>query len=75
MDSREIRSDLERFQVMVQRLGGEVGRASALWGDEKYAELSAALRVIADNSKSVIVAGEQCCSSIDRFAQISAEQC
>lgn len=74
MHSGEIRTDLDRFQTMVRKLGSEVGKASVLWEDEKYSELSAAVRVIADNSKNVIVAGERCCTSVDRFAQISAEQ-
>lgn len=74
MHSGKIRTDLDSFQIMVQKLGGEVGKASALWQDEKYSELSAAVRVIASNSRNVIVAGDRCCASIDRFAQISAEQ-
>lgn len=74
MHSGEIRADLECFQAMVQELGGEIGKASVLWEDEKYSELSAAVRMIANNSKNVIVTGERCCASVDRFAQISAEQ-
>lgn len=74
MHSNQIRTDLDRFQTMVKKLGSDVGRASVLWEDEKYAELSAAIRVIADMSKNLIVAGDQCCASVDKFAQISEEQ-
>lgn len=74
MHSNQIRTDLDRFQTMVRKLGSDVGQASVLWEDEKYAELSAAIRVIADMSKNLIVAGDQCCASVDRFAQISEEQ-
>ena len=74
MHSNQIRTDLDRFQTMVKKLGSDVGQASVLWEDEKYAELSAAIRVIADMSKNLIVAGDQCCASVDKFAQISEEQ-
>lgn len=74
MHSNQIRTDLDRFQTMVKKLGSDVGRASVLWEDEKYAELSAAIRVIADMSKNLIVAGDRCCASVDKFAQISEEQ-
>ncbi len=74
MHSNQIRTDLDRFQTMVKKLGSDVGQASVLWEDEKYAELSAAIRVIADMSKNLIVAGDRCCASVDKFAQISEEQ-
>lgn len=74
VDFGKIRTDLECFQIIIKKLGSEVGKASALWEDEKYSELSAAIRVIADMSKNMIVAGDRCCASVDKFAQISEEQ-
>lgn len=74
MNSGPIRHDMEAFQASVRRLSGEIGRASALWQDEKFSQLSASVSTIASMSRDLIIAGDACCASIDRFAQIASEQ-
>lgn len=74
MNSNVIKHDSEDFQAAVRALSAEIARASALWSDKKYQELSLAVRGIAIMSKDVVKAGEAACSSIDRFEQISSEE-
>lgn len=75
MSSALIRKDIDDFQKAVQKLSAGVGKAASLWGDQKYSELSSAVRVVANISKDVIVAGDRCCSAIDKFDKIASEQC
>lgn len=74
MDSGPIRQDVSAFQSAVKRLSGKVGDASSLWSDAKFSELSSAVSVIASMSRDIMVAGDDCCASIDKFAKISAEK-
>lgn len=74
MNSGVIRQDIEEFQTAVVKLSGEVGKVSSLWTDNKYNELSSAISVIANMSKEIIVAGEKCCASIDKYQKIVEEQ-
>lgn len=74
MGSALIRKDVDEFQKAVQKLSSGIGKAALLWGDQKYSELSSAVRVIANMSKDVIVTGDRCCSAIDKFDQIASEQ-
>jgi len=74
MSSEIIKKDIEDFQVFVQKLGSGVGKAASLWRDAKFAELSLKVSEIANMSKEVIVSGERCCNSIDKFDKISAEK-
>ena len=74
MNSGIIRQDIDGFQVAVKRLSGEIGKASAIWNDPKFSELSSTVRLIADISKSVIITGEKSCVSIDKFVKLSEEE-
>lgn len=74
MDSSGIKKDMDSFQKTVMTLSGQVGKAGSLWTDPKYAELSAAIRVIAKMSVDVIAAGDKCCVSINKFQSISSEK-
>lgn len=74
MGSALIRKDVDEFQKAVQKLSLEIGKATSLWGDQKYSELSSAVRVVANMSKDVIVSGDRCCSAIDKFDKIASEQ-
>ena len=74
MSSASIRKELQLFQASVKKLGAGVGAASALWRDQKFAELSASVAQVADQSKHVMVTGDRVCSSIDRFDSIAAEK-
>lgn len=74
MDAGSIRQDVDAFQAAVKRLSGKVGDAGSLWSDAKFAELSSTVSVIAGMSRDVMVTGDDCCASIDRFAKISAEK-
>ena len=48
--------------------------ASSLWKDEKFSKLSSSVAKIANQSKDVMVMGDRCCSSIDKFEKIASEQ-
>lgn len=74
MDSGLIRQDVEAFQVAVKKLSGEVGSAGSLWSDTKFSELFSAVSMIANMSRDIMVAGDNCCNTIDRFAMLSAEE-
>ena len=74
MGSVEIRKELDQFQKSVKKLSSGVGKASSLWHDKKYNELSSAVSVVANLSRDVILSGEQCCSSIDKVDKIASEE-
>lgn len=74
MGSENIKKEMQAFQTSVKQLSVGVGRASSLWRDEKFSELSAAIGEIANNSKEVMVIGDRCCNSIDKFEKIAAEE-
>lgn len=74
MGSEWIRRDTKDFEQSVVRLGDTISKASTLWCDKKYAELSNAVRNIAVDSKQLIEAGDKCCSQIDKFMSIAAEK-
>ena len=73
MSSAEIRKELDHFQRSVQKLSAGVGKASNLWKDSKYQELSSSVSNVANMSRAVILSGEQCCSSIDKVDKIASE--
>lgn len=72
--SSSIRKEMQAFQASVQKLGIGISDASSLWKDEKFSELSSSVTEIANRSRSVLIAGDRCCASIDRFEAIAAEQ-
>ncbi len=74
MSAEGIKTELQTFESAVKRLSTGIEKASALWGDAKYGELSSAISVVAGQSKDVLVTGEKCCTSIERFAKIAAER-
>ena len=73
MSSGEIRKELDQFQRSVKKLSAGVGKASNLWQDNKYQELSSSVSAVANMSRDVILSGEQCCSSIDKVDKIASE--
>ena len=74
MNSGPIKQDVDGFQKAVMKLGNEIGKAGSLWSDPKFQELSQAVSMIAKMSKDVIIAGDKCCASIERFQKISSER-
>lgn len=74
MNAGEIYRDVESFQLSVKKLSNGINSASTLWNDKKFLELSASVRTIALMSKSVILSGEHCCSSLRRFEAIAEER-
>lgn len=74
MGAESIRREMQIFQSSIKNLSIGISRAASLWKDEKYSELSASIGEVAINSKDVMVAGDRCCSSIDRFYKIVAEK-
>lgn len=69
-----INKNNEEFQNAVKKLGSDVNKAATLWNDEKFSELSAAISEVANMSRDVIVAGDRCCNSIDKFEKIASEK-
>lgn len=74
MGSENIKREMQIFQSSIKRLSAGVSQASSLWKDEQFSGLSASVSEIANQSKDVMVAGERCCSSIDKFDRIAAEK-
>ena len=74
MGSIEIRKDLQEFQAAFKKLSDGIGRASSLWSDSKYSELSSSVGSVAAQSKNLMVAGDRCCATIDKFDKIAAEK-
>lgn len=74
MGSASIEKELEQFQSSLKRLSSGISNASSLWNDNKYAELSAAVSKIANESKDFVMSGNVCCKSLDKFKKISEEK-
>ena len=74
MSSFMIDKDINEFQKSVQNLGVGIGRAGSLWKDPKFSELSAAVGIIANMSRDVILAGDRCRTAVSRFDQIASEE-
>ncbi len=74
MSSENIKKEMQIFQASVKKLSTGVGAASSLWRDEKFSDLSLSVAEIANQSKDVIIAGDRCCSSIDKFEKIASEE-
>ena len=74
MDTEPIKQEANLFQAAVQKLSGAVGSAGTLWSDAKFAELSSAVSVIANRSRDIMMIGDDCCDSIEKFIKISSEK-
>ena len=74
MTSGMIKQDIDGFQASVKKLSEKIGNAGSLWTDPKFAELSHAVGLIANMSRDVILAGDKCQASIERFEKISSEK-
>lgn len=74
MGTEDIRKEMQIFQSSIKNLSAGISRAASLWKDEKYYELSASIGEVANNSKNVMVTGDRCCSSIDKFTKIAEEK-
>lgn len=74
MGTENIRKELQIFQASVKKLSAGVGAASSLWKDGKFSELSSSVAEVANQSKDVMVAGDRCCSSIEKFEKIASEK-
>lgn len=74
MSSASIQKDLQIFQASVKKLSSGVGKASSIWNDSKFSELSASVSKVAAQSKQVMVTGERLCSSIDKFDRVANEK-
>lgn len=74
MSSTSIQKDLQIFQASVKKLSSGVGKASTIWNDSKFSELSTSVSQVAAQSKQVMVTGERLCSSIDKFDRVANEK-
>lgn len=72
--AQQIKHDIGDFQQSVQKLSAGIKSAAAIWRDPKYAELSAEITEIANHSRSVLVSGDKCCGSIEKFFKVAAEE-
>lgn len=74
MGTEDIRKEMQIFGASIKNLSAGISRASSLWKDEKFTELSVSIGEVANNSKNVMVAGDRCCSSVDKFNRIASEK-
>ena len=74
MGAENIEQELERFQSALKKLSSGVCSASNLWNDSKYAELSASVSRIANESKDFVNCGNVCCKSLAKFKKIAEEK-
>lgn len=72
--SQQIKHDLGEFQSSIQKLGAGIKGASSLWKDPKYSELSSEVAQIANQSKTVLIAGDKSCENINRFFKVASEE-
>lgn len=72
--SQQIKKDINNFQMSVQKLGTGIKAASVLWQDPKYSELYSEMTQIANLSRTVLIAGDKSCESIDKFFKIASEE-
>lgn len=72
--AQQIKGDLADFQMSVQRLSSGIQAASSLWRDPKYSELASEITQIANQSRTVLVSGDKCCDSIEKFFKVAEEQ-
>lgn len=72
--AQQINRSLTDFQLSVQRLSSGIQAASSLWRDPKYAELASEITQIANQSRTVLVSGDTCCDSIEKFFAVAEEQ-
>lgn len=72
--AQQIKHDLSDFQKSVQKLSAGIKTAASIWRDPKYAELSSEITEIANHSRSVLVSGDKCCGSIEKFFKVAAEE-
>ncbi len=74
MGSQSISKEMQAFQKSVQKLSSGISRASSLWRDSKFTELSSSVGEIANQSRDVLVSGERCCVAVDKFDKIASEE-
>ncbi len=74
MGSERIKNDLREFEQSVRALSDGIGKASDVWNDRKYTELSNSIREVANDSMKFIQIGDRCCSQVDKFMAIAAEK-
>lgn len=72
--AQQIKRELESFQSSVQKLGNGIKGASSLWKDPKYSELSSEMTQLANQSRTVLVAGDRSCESINKFFKAANEE-
>ena len=72
--AQQIRSDLSSFQMSIQRLSSGIKGAASLWRDPKYSELAAEISQIANESTSVLAAGDKSCEAIEKFFKVASEE-
>ncbi len=74
MGVEKIKKDMERFEISVRKLSSEISKASVLWKDDQFMKLNTSVQKVAAQSKDLMVAGSNCCSSVGKFDQIAQEE-
>lgn len=74
MGSGIIRKDMAVFETAVKKLSNAISRQSFIWRDAQFAELTASVKLVADESRHLLEVGDQFCSAIDQFDAIASER-
>ena len=74
MGAENIQKEMEAFEASIRNLSDGVSRASNLWKDAKYGELSAAVGRVASQSRDVMLSAERSLKWISKFNEIAAER-
>ena len=70
----ELSGDIDAFQEAVGKLSNSLSRSGLAWSDNQFQSLYASIGHIASASKSVVISGQECLSSISRFRDIAQWQ-
>ena len=64
----------QEFERIIRALSSSVSKATPLWRDEKYTELTESVRKVALASKDIIDSGRDCDRELAAFWQITNEK-
>ena len=63
------------FEMAVNRLGNSVRKASVLWQDENYRQLSESVASLGNSSRMVVESGSRSRKAVEAFEKINSEIC
>jgi hypothetical protein len=74
MDIDVIEGDMAKYKNAIQRLAKSINSVSLLWNDDHFSDLNDSVREIATTSRELIDIGENYCSIVKKFSEISEER-